>query len=76
MSLVAFRGIVGVVRDGSVAFWARRRSRSATWWAGEGAFVFGFSDAGSRAAADRKMVRREKKRFGVNMFSGGFGKDI
>ena len=79
MSLVAFRG-VGVVKDGSVAFWGfgtRSRSRSASWWAGEeGTFVFGFSDAGSRAAADRKSVRMEKRRLGGNMFFGGFRKNI
>ena len=71
MSLVVFRGD-GVVRGGSVAFgrvWVRIRSRSAAWWAGEeGISVFGFSDAGSRAAADRRTVRREKKRLGGNMF--------
>ena len=69
MSLVAFRGVDG---DGSVAFGARTRSRSAAWWAGDGSFVFGFSEAGSRAAADRKPVRREKKRLGGNMFVRGF----
>ena len=64
-----FRADGGVVRGGSVTFWARRRSRSASWWAGEeGTFGFGFSDAGSRAAADRKTVRREKRRLGGNMF--------
>ena len=71
MSLVVVFRVDGVVRGGSVPFWgfgARSRSRSAAWRAGEGTFVFEFSDAGSRAAADRKMVRREKKRLGGNMF--------
>ena len=36
--------------------------------------MFGFSDAGPRAAADRKKVRMEKKRLGGNMFFGGFAR--
>ena len=77
--VVVFRVDGGVVRGGSVTFWgfgARSRSRSASWWAGEGGFVFGFSDAGSRAAADRKTVRREKRRLGGNMFFAGFARIV
>ena len=60
-------------------FWARTRSRSASWWAGEGLFVSWFSDAGSRAAADRKRAKRakrEKKRLVGNMFLRRLGRNI